>query len=66
VLVLPSGEVVGFVPGAEGLQVGAKDLWVVSESSVAIYRSPDEPLVPALLRLDRAQVETGDAPACNL
>lgn len=65
ILTLPSGRVVGFVPGAEGVQVERKDVWVVSEASAAPYRSDDEALVPALLRLDRAAVEGGGAPACR-
>jgi hypothetical protein len=65
ILTLPSGRVVDLVPGAEGIQVDELDVWVVSEASAGPYRSDDEPLVPALLRLDRAAVEGGGEPACR-
>jgi hypothetical protein len=55
-LVRPDGTRNAFVPGAEDVELVGRDVWTVSESGARPYLDAGEPVVPALLRLDRAAV----------
>jgi hypothetical protein len=55
-LVAPDGTRHAFVPGAEDVELVGRDVWTVSESGTRPYLDADEPVVPALVRLDRAGV----------
>ncbi|RYP88976.1 hypothetical protein EKO23_00630 [Nocardioides guangzhouensis] len=55
-LVAPDGRRHAFVPGGEDVELVGRDIWTVSESGTRPYLDPREPVVPAVLRLDRAAV----------
>jgi len=56
-----------FVPGAEGMDLVGRSLWVVSESGTEHYQGlGGRPVVPQLVRLDVSDFATWRRPSCRL
>ena len=66
-LVSPSGRRLGFVPGAEGIQLlaGTRRLYAVSESGARPYVKSRKPLTAALNRFEWPGLGHGRRPDCG-
>ena len=60
------GGATAFVPGAEGMALTGRGLWVVSESTArTFWTQGGRPVVPTLTRLDTDRVEAWPEPGCD-
>ena len=58
----PQGQRIAVAPGVEGLDFEGDSVWMVSEASVRIYYDRGDPVVPQLLRYDRADLDATRGP----
>jgi hypothetical protein len=66
-LVTPRGRRVGFIPGAEGIQLGAggRRLWTVSESGARPYALMGKPFTPAVVSFEWPHLASGRPTGCR-